>query len=163
MAIFSKDFTNIVTQKKVSVDVDLSRDLEGLTDSQQTKLKRIVGETLIDEVLKSTASKTSSVNNAKFQKLSKEYRKKKMSEGKIGQPNLRLSSEMLDSLFRKNSPDGVSLKITNPKSKKKAENHNNGVTVPQRQFLPTKSGKGFKQDIMKVVNAKIRDYKKSIK
>lgn len=163
MAISSKDFENFVTRGRVEVKVDLTKELEGLSRSQQTSLKNIVGNSFLDSIKESTRKKTSTVKNEAFRKLSKPYRKRKLAAGKGGQPNLRLKNEMLNDLFFKNQADSVTLKITNKKSKAKAENHNHGVTVPIRQFLPTDKGQGFRRAIMNDVNAKIRDFKKSIK
>lgn len=161
--ITAKSFTNKVTKSKVSVNVNLEKDLEGLSKSEQTKLKKLVGDTIIDEIEKTTMKKESTTKAERYEKLSKAYRKKKLASGKGGQPNLRLTDSMIDDLFSKNNTNGVEIKITDSLSKKKAENHNHGVTVPKRQFLPTQSGKGFRRDIMKAVNAKIRDFKKEIK
>lgn len=165
MGITAKSFKSIVSSSKVNVNVDLTKDLEGMTPSQKTKLKNIVGETIISEIKRSTASKMSTVDSTKFQKLTKEYRKLKLSSGKGGQPNLRLTDSMIEDIFSKNSTSSIDIKITNSLSKKKAENHNHGKskgTSPKRQFLPTKSGVGFKREIMKTINGAIRDFKKDI-
>lgn len=166
MALNKDRFKSIVTQSKVNVRIDMKKELEGLSASQKRELKSIVGTTFISEIEKSTMKKTSTVNQSgsnAFKKLEKLYRKKKMAMGKGGQPNLHLKNQMIKDIFSNtNVSNGVSLNITEKLSMKKAENHNHGVTLPKRQFLPTKDAQGFRQDIMRVVNKKIRDYKKNI-
>lgn len=166
MALSKDRFKSIVTQSKVNVRIDLKKELEGLSATQKRELKSIVGTTFISEIEKSTLQKSATVNQAgsnSFKKLSKLYRKKKLALGKGGQPNLHLKDQMIKDIFSNtNVSNGVSLNISNELSMKKAENHNHGVTLPKRQFLPTKDAQGFKQDIMRVVNKKIRDFKKKI-
>lgn len=160
--ITKDNFKSTVSRSKVDVNIDLTEQMQGLNKSQRAELKKIVADTAISEIKKSSFKRTSSVNQKgasnSFKKLSKDYRKKKMAMGKTGQPNLVLHDEMLNSIFGKSSGDSVSLKITDKKNKAKAENHNHGVTLPKRQFLPTQDGQGFRRDIMNAINRKVREY-----
>ena len=102
-----------------------------------------------------TAEENSPVKSQRaFKPLSPDYKKKKRKEGKGTKANLRLDLNMLPSLKHSNAPEGVTIKITDPLEKKKADNHNNGVTVPKRQFLPNDSlDQDFKPQIKRKVDA----------
>ena len=162
MAITKKNFQNSISTKKIDVKVNLSTELEGLTVAQKKDLKQIVGDTIVDEVRESSRKKTSSVTGRAFPKLSKEYRAIKRSAGGVGQPNLRLTGNMLDSLgSNTNRANGVSVTIPEHQAGK-SFNHIKGDTLPKRQFLPDK-GQAFKKEIMKAINQKVRDFKKTLK
>lgn len=165
--VTKNNFKATVSQSKVDVNIDLSEQLKGLNRTQKANLKKLVASTAIDEIRKSSLSRSASVNQKSssnsFKKLSKSYRKKKMALGKGGQPNLVLQDEMLKSIFGQTKGDSVSLRITDKKNKAKAENHNHGVTLPKRQFLPTQDGQGFKREIMTNINRQIREFLNGIK
>lgn len=62
--------------------------------------------------------------------------------------NLKLSGDMLQALtFRDRAKFGIEIGWFGGKQAKKAGNHNDGDTVPQRKILPTKKGERFNVSI----------------
>jgi hypothetical protein len=122
---------------------------------------------LISNILKTTAATESPVARPKggrnFKPLSEAYKKRKRAEGAGTKANLRLKQELLNDIVAQNMESKVVLKITNTKSKLKSDNHNNGVTLPARPFLPTREGQGFRSDIMQKLNQLVRNFKSAAK
>ena len=143
-----------ITKSKVTFTYDLSDKLEGVNRRKAAKIKQAVGQLLISEIDNYTEVQKSPVKNQRaFKELSDKYKAIKKSKGKGDKANLKLNFEMLDAWKINNKPQGVELAITDRKEKKKAENHNHGVTVPKRQFLPDDvKSQDFKEDIKKKVN-----------
>lgn len=163
MAITKSNFLNKITKKSIDVKVNLSKELEGLTQPQKKSLKKIVGDTIVDEVREASRKKTSSVTGKAFQKLTKEYRALKRAAGGVGQPNLKLTGDMLGSLSANtNRAHAVSVTIPEDQAGKSHGHITGGGNLPKRQFLPNE-GQAFKRDIMKAINQSVRDFKKSIK
>ena len=143
-----------ITKRKVSFIYDLSDHLDGVSNKKASKIKQAVGQLLISEIDNFTSNEKSPVKNQRsFKPLSPEYKKIKKAKGKGGDANLKLNFKMLDSWKLNNKPDGVELSITDATEKKKAENHNHGITVPKRQFLPDDvQGQDFKESIKRKVD-----------
>ena len=162
MALTKNNFTSVVTKTKVNVNIDMTKELDGLTPSQQTELKNIVGNAFIDAVRNETQKQKSPVTGNKFDPLSPEYKAKKIAEGKGGKANLFLDGLMMGDLHHTNQSQSINLKITDGLSKKKMFNHNSGDTVPKRQSLPDKNGQSFSSPVMRKINGIIRNFKKDI-
>ena len=161
MALTKENFNSIITKTKINVNVDLTKELDGLTASQQTELKNLVGNSLVNAVHSETQKQTSPVTGSKFDKLSPEYKAKKIAQGKGGKANLFLDGLMMGDLHHGNKASSVDIKITDGLSKKKMFNHNTGDRLPQRQSLPNK-GQAFSNPIMKKINGIIKDFKKGL-
>jgi hypothetical protein len=147
-----------ITKNKVSFTYDLSDKLEGVSIRKAAKIKKAVGELLISEIESFTAKQTSPVKSQRaFKPLSDAYRSIKKKAGKGTKANLRLKEKMIPALKAVNESEGVAIKITQALEKKKAENHNHGVTVPRRQFLPDDvQGQDFKPVIKKKVDKLVK-------
>jgi hypothetical protein len=143
-----------ITKRKVSFTYDLSEQLEGVSTRKAAQIKKAVGELLVSEILDFTANSNSPVKSQRaFKPLSSDYKKVKKSKGKGTKANLRLDMDMLPAIKHSNASDGVTIKITDALEKKKAENHNHGITVPKRQFIPDDvQDQDFKPAIKKKVD-----------
>ena len=117
------------------------------TRKQKTQYKKEVADFVLSEIENHTNAGVSPVYDTNFVDLSKKYAatKKKLVGNKDA--DLHLKNQMISSLFAKPKVDGVEFKITDKQQKLKSDNHNNGVTIPQRRFLPDdtkKKGKNAK-------------------
>lgn len=66
--------------------------------------------------------------------------------------NLRLSGDMLDAFtFRDRAGTGFELGWFGGKEGKKASNHNNGDTVPERRLLPDREGERFNASLTRFI------------
>lgn len=108
---------------------------------ERSRLKRQVAELVLTEIENFTGSGASPVTGEEFQALSDEYRKAKQKAGKGGNADLHFKDKMINAIKAVFKEDAVEFKITDSNEKKKAHNHNNGVTLPRRQFLPNDSKK----------------------
>lgn len=162
MAIRKEDFKAIIKKNKINVNVDLSRDLDGLTSSQQTQLKNIVGEALIEEVRSKSLSGKSPVTNENYDPLDPKYKALKKKLVGSSRANLLLFGTMLGDLKHGNRESSVDLKMTDGLQKKKMFNHNTGDTLKKRQALPNSDGEGFHDSILRKVNRIIKDFKSGI-
>lgn len=93
-----------------------------------------------ESILRDVGSQVSPVYGKKFQKLNKDYRDFKRSEGGSGVPDLELSGEMLDSLKVYVEGNRVITEITGEQAPK-ADGHNNHSgksKLPLRRFIPKK-------------------------
>ena len=127
-----------------------------------------VGEYVVNSVLEDTANQRSAVDGSKFQKLSPEYKKKKVALGGSPVPNLELSTDMLSSL--KVIKRGSNLTLTVGASEQdKADGHNNhsgDSRIPTRRFIPlAEEDGGFRPAITKgiqdIVEIAFEDFKQN--
>jgi hypothetical protein len=151
-------FKSQIKKSKIEVNIDLSEELKGLNKTQASKIKTLVGESLLRLVDEDLDQAQSPVNGATFKGLSKDYAKFKKSKGKGGKPDLQLTQLMNASLGSKNTANGVQLKITDSLQKKKSFNHNVGDTLPKRQYLP-KGNRKFRSEIMDKIDRLIEKAK----
>ena len=147
------------TKKKTASQIDL--ELEGIPNREQTKIKKDVGEFLVEQILQYVAEQGSPIAGEPWPKLSPEYKKKKKAEGLSPVANLEASGELLDALTFKTTEDGLEIGFFNDQAWK-ADGHvkfsglqNN---TPQRRFLPAE-GQSFKADIQKEVERIVLDAK----
>lgn len=115
-----------------------------------------VGEYLLDSILDYVGESKSPVAGGKFKKeLSDAYKK---ISGK-NNANLDFTGSMLDSL--EIIPDfengTVTIGVFDPDETPKAFNHNEGDTLPQRQFIP-KEDELLKAEIIRGVSRILEDY-----
>jgi hypothetical protein len=115
-----------------------------------------VGEYLLDSILDYVGESRSPVAGGKFKKeLSDAYKKISGKES----ANLDFTGSMLDSLeiipdFENGS---VTIGVFDPDEAPKAFNHNEGDTLPQRQFIP-KEDELLKAEIIRGVSRIIEEY-----
>lgn len=156
-----------ITKRKTSYFLDLSKKLEGLSKTQKTKAKNEVAEFVVSKIQDDTQKKKSPVTGDQFEPLSKVYKKFKKAQGKGGNADLFLDGLMLGDIDAKNKSDGVEFKITDKLSKLKSHNHNLGVTLPRRPFIPNDAKKGkygtFNKEIRDGINQILRKFKRADK
>ena len=102
----------------------------------KAKTKRKIAEFVLSEIEFQTQGSNSPVTGRQFKPLSKNYAKFKKGLGKGTDPDLHLTDSMINSLFASFKAEAIEFKITDSLEKKKAHNHNLGVTLPRRPFLP---------------------------
>lgn len=152
-----------ISKRKISYNLNLEKELDGLTRSKRTEAKRRIAEHILSEIENHTQAGVSPVTGGAFKKLSKEYAKRKKKLTGNSDPDLHLHDNMINSIKADIKQNGVDFKIT--EDKPKAYNHLVGDTIKKRQFLPndedTKGrGVGFNKaikegitDIIKEINA----------
>jgi hypothetical protein len=138
------------------IDLELP---EGTPQSIQRKVKRDVGDYLVEQIYKTTSAANSPVSGESFPPLSKEYAKEKQRQGGSGKPDLTLQGDMLDALEASPTADGVEVGIYGDQAWKadghlKFSGEENGI--PKRRFLPGE-GQQFTSDIQGEVEKIIAD------
>jgi len=113
--------------------VDLKK-IFGENTPKSKDLKEIVGQALIDTMVKRTQS-NKSLSGGKFHKYSDAYAKKKGST----KVNLTLTSDMLTSIdIKKISGDKLTIAVDKDQAPK-AFNHHTGDTLPKREWFGLQS------------------------
>jgi hypothetical protein len=114
------------------------------------KIREEVGDFLVETILSDVADAKSPVAGESFPKLSKDYKKLKVSEGGSPVPNMELSGEMLDSLTHHGSGSTVEVGFFDEQAWK-ADGHlkfsGEKNATPKRRFLPAE-GQHFKSPII---------------
>jgi hypothetical protein len=130
---------------------------EDLSREEQSTAKRLIGDFVTLGILEQVGAGRSPVQSGPWQKrLSKDYRKQKIAQGGAGYADMELSGNMLSALRYRNRTDGLEIGIWKKSETPKAENHNFGVTLPQRQFIP-EEGQKFKRNIEKGIKDIIKE------
>lgn len=139
------------------IDLELP---EGTPETIKKKVRRDVGDYLVEQVLSHVAESRSPVKGETFPALSKEYRRKKLAEGGTGKPDLTNEGSMMDDVtYRDAGDDKIKLGIFSSQAWK-ADGHvkfsgaDNGI--PKRRFLPDE-GQTFKPEIEAEVEKIIAD------
>lgn len=133
----------------------MSLNLSKVPITKRTAVKNEVGEFIVDQILRSVSNATSPVaGKGAFKILNKEYADNQ--KGGNRKANLELDGDMLDALEFRTTSSGVSVGIFDEDEAKKGFNHNQGDTLPRRQFIP-ESGELFKRSIQSGVNRIIKD------
>lgn len=139
-------------------ELDLTSDLN-VSDQIKAKIKRDVGDFLVEQVLLTTQSAKSPVQGEGWPKLSKEYREFKKDEGATPEANMELTGEMMDSLTYHVTEEGIKLGFFDSEAAK-ADGHNKlsgrENNAPKRRFLPDE-GQKFKQEIESEIDKIIAD------
>lgn len=141
----------------MEIKKQIKLDLKGIKN--KAKVKKEVGDLVIDEILRSLSEGKSPVSKESFKKLSKEYAKE--FKGGNRTPNLELEGDMLDALKVKNTKDGIEVGIFSKKQTPKADGHNNfsgDSKLPRRRFIPGEDQK-FKRDIESKIKAVVNEYR----
>ena len=164
MAITKSDIKSDISQDKVEVKIDLSKELKGIPSFHKTEITATVAKLLRKEIGNdAVVNARSSVTGKKFPKLSPDYKAHKKKLGKGGNANLVLNGDMLGDFKQTSSVQTIKLEIKKKLEKKKFYNHNVGDTLPKRQALPNE-GEAFRKGIMeKVNNAIARGKAKALK
>ena len=135
------------TKTKTTSEIDLLSNLE-VSKATGDRIRRDVGDFLIDSILDRVGSAESPVSGESFPKLSEDYKKKKASEGGTPIANLELTGSMLDNLKYRPTASGIEIGIFGDNAPK-ADGHNNfsgKSRIPTRRFLPGE-GQVFKKPI----------------
>lgn len=151
-----------ITKSKILFELDLSSRLSQIPRSKRTQAKSDAGVELLNAILADVSVSKSPVNGGRFEKLSKEYKKIKKKKTGRSIADLRLKSDMLNSLIVENSANGIRVKITDSTEKKKAFNHNTGDTLPPRKFIPDDAfGESFRPGIIRMINNIVDGFQES--
>lgn len=152
-----KTIKAVGTQSQTYSDIEL--DLEGLPKSAAAKVKRDVGEFLVEQISTTLAKASSPIEGESWPKLSKTYKKMKVAQGGVGEANMELTGALLDSLTFEPSAEGVRVGFFDSQAWK-ADGHlkfsGKNNNTPQRRFLPGK-GQNFKDEIQAEVTRIVED------
>lgn len=126
-----------------------------LPEKIKAKIKRDVGDYLIESVLQTVHQSKSPVEGEDWPGLSKAYKAKKIAEGGVGKANMELEGDMLDSLDYKPTKDGIEIGFFDDQAWK-ADGHlkfsGKENNTPQRRFLPGE-GESFIAPIQKEIES----------
>lgn len=156
LGVMTKVVDSTVSDNELSSTIDL--ELDKVPVKLRAKVKRDVGEYLVEQTLASMSEQKSPVTGKGFKKLSKEYKKQKEKSGRSGVPDLELSGDLKDSLKYKPTKEGVKIGHFDDEAPK-ADGHNNfsgKSQLPPRQYIP-KKGENYKGDIKKEVEAIVNE------
>lgn len=146
------------TKSKTTSEIDLELS-DALPETIKAKVKRDVGEFLVERVLSSLRNAETPVKGEGWPALSKEYKAKKKAEGLPGEPNMELEGDMLDALTFEETSDGVEIGFFGAEAWK-ADGHlkfsGKENNTPQRRFLPGE-GQEFDAEITRKAEQIIAD------
>jgi len=146
------------SRKRASLEIDLNKEFN-VDLSGQRALKEAIGQAIVDRIVKRTKS-GKSVQGGAFRGYSKAYRKSQVFQaaGKGGTPNLTLSGDMLGTMDFKLKGNKVRIGWDDAEENAKAANHNQGITLPKREFLgvQTKEIKDIEKDFVKDFKAALK-------
>lgn len=146
-----------VSDSEISSTIEL--ELDAVPDRLKSRVKREVGEYLLEQTLMSLGEAKSPVSGAKYKRsLSKDYRKEKVEAGRSGVADLEFSGDMKDSFKFKPTDNGIKIGHFGGEAGK-ADGHNNfsgESELPERRYLP-KEGERYKRDIQAEVDRIIAD------
>ncbi len=140
------------------IDLELP---DAMPDKLKLKIRRDVGDYLVEQTLSYVAESRSPVKGESFPALSKEYKKKKLAEGGTGKPDLTENGNMMDDLtYRDQGEDAIKIGIFSNQAWK-ADGHlkfsGADSNNPKRRFLPAE-GQEFVPEIEAQVEKIIADY-----
>ncbi len=150
------------SSKKTVSKIDL--EIDELPPKIQREIKQEVGELIVEQVLMALGDAESLVDGESFPKLSKNYKKKKVSEGGSSAPDLELTGGLKDALTFRPTDDGIEVGFFGKKADH-ADGHlkfsGRENATPQRRFLPGE-GQKFNSDLVNEINAIIADKTTSV-
>lgn len=129
----------------------------------RSKLKKEIGNYLIEQTLSDVGGQKSPVTGRSFKQLSKSYRDFKKSKASPI-PNLELTGDMLDAFKFREKRNGIEIGIFNEKQAQKADNHNKfsakskKTNVPKRAFIPKKGESNYRPDIRKEILNIVKEF-----
>lgn len=141
--------TSVGSRSRTTSTLDFLSDVNA-PRSIKRQIKEDVGDFLIDTILERLSKQQTPISGEGYKAtLDKKYKKRKLSEGGSGVPDMELKGDMLDSLKFKNTTDGIEIGFFNKQSWK-ADGHlkfsGEEGFAPRRRFLPG-DGQKFKRDI----------------
>jgi hypothetical protein len=137
-----------ISQDQVTKEVDLNLP-SGLSSSVAKDIKEEVGDFIKVSILDYVGDGKSPVTGRPFKALNKGYAEEEKGGRRLA--NLDLNGDMLNALESKVTSDGVEVGIFDSGQSPKAFNHNQGDTLPRRQFIPEPKQK-FVGDIERGIN-----------
>lgn len=147
-----------VSGNEISSEIDL--ELEGVPSRLKSRVKREVGEYLVEQTLLALGSAATPLANKKLFKstLNPDYAKEKKKAGRGGRADLEFTGDLKDSLTFK--PTDVGIKIGHFDDQAgKADGHNNfsgKSDLPKRQYLP-KPRQKYDDDIQAEIDKIVQD------
>jgi hypothetical protein len=146
-----------ISQEKVTklIDLDLP---SSLSKSDGDEIKKEVGDFILVSVLDYVGDGKSPVSGRAFKQLSKEYAEEEKGGRRLA--NLELDGDMLRSLTYEVTNSGIEFGIFDSTQAPKAFNHNEGDTLPKRQFIPEDKQKfvgDIEKGIREIVNRRIME------
>ena len=146
-----------VSDSEISSEIDL--DLSAVPKNIRGRVKRDVGEYLVEQTLLSLGESKTPVSGAGFKKtLSKEYKKEKVAAGRSGVADLEFEGDLKDSFTFKSTDSGIKIGHFG-KEAPKADGHNNfsgKSELPERRYLP-KEGESYKRNIQSEIDKIVQD------
>lgn len=146
------------TETKTVSTLELTKDLP-LTEKVKTRIKRDVGDFLVESIVSTVGGAASPVAGEAWPKLSKGYKKLKLESGLPDKANMEFEGDMLDALTYKTTDDGIDIGFFNRQAWK-ADGHlkfsGEKNNIPKRRFLPG-VGQKFDSDIQSGVEQIITD------
>jgi hypothetical protein len=146
-----------ISQEQVTKEINLQLP-SSLPDSVKEDIKKEVGDFVVTSILDYVGQGKSPVTGRGFKQLSKEYAEDK--KGGRREPNLDLEGDMLNSLKAETTPNGIEVGIFDSSQAPKAYNHNEGDTLPRRQFIPEAKQRfvgEIEKGINDIVKSRIKD------
>lgn len=146
-----------VSGNEISSEIDL--ELEGVSSRLKSRVKREVGEYLVEQTLLSLGEGKSPVSGAKFKRsLSKDYKEEKVKAGRNSYADLEFTGDLKDSFKFKTTESGIKIGHFG-KEAGKADGHNNfsgKSELPERRYLPD-DNQSYKRDIQKQIDRIVQD------
>lgn len=143
----------------IKFDLDLEEhfpdQMEKITSRDKREAKQVIADLVKEEILSYVAETKSPVDgHGVFEKLSKDYAKKKKESGRPGKPDLVFYGDMLEALEVTPLPGSkVRVTFSEREQGEKAEGHCQHLKksrdrgLPMRRFIPAR-GEVFKSEIM---------------
>lgn len=137
-----------ISQDQVTKEVNLNLP-SGLDSSVAKEIKEEVGDFIKVSILDYVGDGKSPVTGRPFKALNTDYAEEEKGGRRLA--NLDLNGDMLNAVEFKITPDGVEVGIFDSGQSPKAYNHNQGDTLPRRQFIPEPKQR-FVGDIERGIN-----------
>ena len=154
-----------IKKEEVSFTYNLGSLLEDVPDEDREDAAFDAGNAALEAVKGYMEGSTSPVKGVykPFPALNKEYKKRKQKIAGNSKANLKLFGDLDESMEIDADENSFTINI-NKDNVEKAYNHNEGDTLPKRQFLPNdERGETFKRNVVAKIKEQIAKYKKKPK
>lgn len=158
-----------IKEDEVSYTYDASKLLEDVPKDDREDATYEAGEAALQKIHEYMGKQVSPVSGeGKYRALNKKSGYRKLKQKMVGnkKANLRLTGSLIESMEVDANDSSFTISVSSDEAAK-AYNHNEGDTLPKRQFLPndeaTDKNSRLKRDVVKVIKEAINRYKKPIK
>lgn len=150
----------------MKTEYKLKLDLSKVPAKDREKVKREVGNYVLEKTLEDVSQTRSPVTGRPFRPLKKgPYLKEKRAQAGTTAPNLELTGDMLDALEFRSERGGVRIGVFKESESLKADNHNKfssksqKTKVPARKFIPvSKNKEQYRPEIRKEIQTIIEEF-----